>query len=101
MRTMSSMEGRIRVFVVILAIVVGSAILHAADNERVVLHDLHGETLSHSLIGTNPVRKLAIYLPAGYKTSTERYPVIYYLPNPLAKFDENFYRGPVRELLDR
>ena len=98
---MSSMEGRIRVFVVTLAIVLGPAILQAADNDRVVLHDLRGESLSHSLIGTNPVRKLAIYLPAGYRTSTTRYPVIYYLPNPLAKFEAEFYQGPARELLDR
>ena len=35
------------------------------------------------------------------KARSQRYPVIYYLPNPLAKFDEDFYRGQVHELLDR
>jgi hypothetical protein len=98
---MSSMEWRIRVFVAIVAIALGPAIVQAADVGRVETRELRGESLTHSLIGTNPVRKLAIYVPAGYESSTERYPVIYYLPNPLAKFDEEFYHGPARELLDR
>jgi Putative esterase len=98
---MSCMEWRIRVFAATLAIALGSANLHGADGGRVVMREIRGESLTHSLIGTNPVRKLAVYLPAGYESSTQRYPVIYYLPNPLAKFDEQFYQGPARELLDR
>src|ERR1700733_2229931 len=38
-------------------------------------------------IGVSPVRKMVIYLPPGYLTSTHRYPVIYFLPNP---FEENY-----------
>ena len=38
-------------------------------------------------MGVSPVRKMVIYLPPGYLTSTHRYPVIYFLPNP---FEENF-----------
>src|ERR1700728_2622213 len=38
-------------------------------------------------IGISPVRKMVIYLPPGYLTSTHRYPVIYFLPNP---FEENY-----------
>ena len=98
---MSSMERRIHAFVAIAAIALGPAILQAANSDRVMLRELRGESLAGSLIGTNPVRKLAIYLPAGYDTSSVRYPVIYYLPNPLAKFDEEFYRGPASELFDR
>lgn len=98
---MSCMEWRIRVSVAALAIALAPAIAHAADGGRVETRELRSESLSHSLIGTNPVRQLAVYLPAGYESSTQRYPVIYYLPNPLARFDEEFYHGPARELLDR
>ena len=98
---MSCMEWRIRVFVAALAIALGPAIVHGADGGRVVVREIRGESLTHSLIGTNPVRKLAVFLPAGYERSTQRYPVIYYLPNPLTKFDEEFYQGQARELLDR
>ena len=38
-------------------------------------------------IGVSPVRKMVIYLPPGYLTSTHRYPAIYFLPNP---FEENY-----------
>lgn len=98
---MSCMEWRTGVFAATLAIALSSANLHGADGGRVVMREMRGESLTHSLIGTNPVRKLAVYLPAGYESSTQRYPVIYYLPNPLAKFDEEFYQGPARDLLDR
>ena len=84
-----------------LALVLGPLVVHAADGGRVETRELRGESLAHSLIGTNPVRKMTVYLPAGYETSTQRYPVIYYLPNPLAQFDEAFYHGPAREMLDR
>src|SRR5229473_3177770 len=91
-----------RVFGVALAIVLGPAMLLAVDGgSQVEVRELRGESLSHSLIGTNPVRKLAVYLPAGYEGAAQRYPVIYYLPSPLAKFDEDFYRGQARGLLDR
>jgi hypothetical protein len=95
------MGWRIRASAAALAIALGPAILHGAEGGRTVLREVRGESLTHSLIGTNPVRKLAIYLPAGYESSTQRYAVIYYLPNPLAKFDEEFYEGQARKLLDR
>lgn len=98
---MSCMGCRVRVFAGALAIALGPASLHSADGGRVLMREIHGESLTHSLIGTNPVRKLAVYLPDGYEGSSQRYPVIYYLPNPLAKFDEAFYEGPARELLNR
>ena len=90
------------VFGVALAMALGSTMLLAADSgSQVVVRQLRGESLSHSLIGTDPVRKLAVYLPAGYESASQRYPAIYYLPSPIGKFDEDFYRDQVRGLLDR
>lgn len=89
------------VFRMALAAALGPAMLLAADSgSQVVVRQLRGESLSHSLIGTDPSRKLAVYLPAGYEGTARRYPVIYYLPSP-GHFDEDFYRGQVRGLLDR
>jgi DNA-binding winged helix-turn-helix (wHTH) protein/S-formylglutathione hydrolase FrmB len=49
--------------------------------------DLALEIDTYNRIGVSPVRKMVIYLPPGYLTSTHRYPVIYFLPNP---FEENY-----------
>jgi enterochelin esterase-like enzyme len=98
---MACIGGRIRVSAAALAIMLGPAVLQGADRSQVMTREVRGESLSHSLIGTDPVRKLAVYLPAGYEGTSQRYPVIYHLPNPLAKFDEDFYHGPARDLLDR
>jgi len=53
-------------------------------------------------IGLGPVRKMVIYLPPGYHSSTRRYPVIYFLPNP---FEDNyrfdFDHRDARGLFDR
>jgi hypothetical protein len=91
-----------------LAMAVGPVMLLAPaslvaeeSGSQVLVRQLRGESLAHSLIGTDPVRRLAVYLPPGYGGSVQRYPVIYYLPNPLATFDEDFYRGQAREVLDR
>ncbi len=33
-------------------------------------------------IGVSPVRRMVVYLPPGYHSSSRRFPVIYFLPNP-------------------
>src|ERR1700732_3067099 len=38
-------------------------------------------------IGVSPVRRMVIYLPPGYHSSSRRFPVIYFLPNP---FEDNY-----------
>lgn len=98
---MSFMGYRIRVSLLSLAAALGAASLHAAENpSQVTVRELRGENLAHSLIGTNPVRKLAVYLPPDYSSSTQRYPVIYYLPSPLAEFRPAFYQQDVRGVID-
>jgi hypothetical protein len=60
----------------------GCGMLQAQSGGRFVASELRSENLAHSLIGTNPVRKVEVYLPAGYEGAHERYPVIYYLTSP-------------------
>jgi hypothetical protein len=70
-KIMSFMRYRIRVSLLSLAAALGAAPLHAAGNpSQVTIHELRGESLTHSLIGTNPVRKLAVYLPPTSSMST-------------------------------
>src|SRR5580658_7523468 len=101
---MGFMGYRIRVFaaaMVLEAALMGPGLLQAADGgSQMVMRELRGESLAHSLIGTNPVRHMAVYLPAGYEGSAKRYPVVYYLPSPLAEFKDEFYEHDVRAVLD-
>jgi S-formylglutathione hydrolase FrmB len=56
---------------------------------QVIVRELQSENIAHNKAGTDPVRKMLIYLPAGYdEASSQRYPVIYFLPNPF----EDSYR---------
>jgi len=104
---MAYMGWRIRVsgyvLAFFLAIALRPALLLALDSSRVVVRHLHGESLSHSLIGTDPVRELAVYLPPGYdESSAQRYPVIYFLPNPFEQsYRFDFDHRDAQGLLDR
>ena len=101
---MGFMGYRIRAFAVAMmlgAVLMGPGLLRGEeDGSHVVVRELRGESLTHSLIGTNPVRRLAVYLPAGYEGSARRYPVVYYLPSP-GEFKTEFYEHDVRAVLDR
>jgi enterochelin esterase-like enzyme len=55
---------------------------------RVEDRELTSKNFADSKVGILPVRKMLIYLPAGYdESSSQRYPVIYFLPNP---FDDSY-----------
>jgi len=105
---MACMGCRSRVSVCVLAFVVAIAMRPSASvaldgNSRVVLCHLRGESLSHSVVGTNPVRELAVYLPPGYdESSAQRYPVIYFLPNPFEQsYRFDFDHRDAQGLFDR
>jgi putative esterase len=73
---------------------VALAFLHAVPTfavsakSRVIVRELRSESIAKNKSGTNAVRKMLVYLPAGYDdSSSQRYPVIYFLPNP---FDESY-----------
>lgn len=70
---------------------------------QVIARELRSENIAHNKCGIDPVRKMLVYLPPGYDpSSSQRYPVIYFLPNP---FEESYrydfdYRD-AKELFDR
>jgi esterase/lipase superfamily enzyme len=60
----------------------------ASIKSQVISRELRSENIAHNKIGIDPVRKMLVYLPPGYDlSSSERYPVIYFLPNP---FEESY-----------
>jgi enterochelin esterase-like enzyme len=73
----------------------------AFDNGSVVEREIHAESLRHSKIGTDSLRRLAVYLPSGYAMSHQRYPVIYMLPNPIGDFREDFTRHSAAKVFDQ
>src|ERR1700687_2204885 len=55
---------------------------------QIIVRELRSENIANNKAGTDPVRKMLVYLPAVYDASSQRYPVIYFLPNPF----EDSYR---------
>jgi hypothetical protein len=54
---------------------------------RIVDRQIASTNFADNKIGVSPVRRMVVYLPPGYDSSTHRYPVIYFLPNP---FEDNY-----------
>src|SRR3984885_3852493 len=61
--------------------------LAQATQGLIVDRQITSTNFADNKIGISPVRKMVIYLPRGYNSSTRRYPVIYFLPNP---FEDNY-----------
>jgi hypothetical protein len=92
-----------------LAIALGFACLSALPafsdpaKSQVVGRELLSKDIAQNKIGTDPVREMAVYLPAGYdERSAQRYPVIYFLPNPFEEsYRFDFDHRDARGLFDR
>jgi hypothetical protein len=68
---------------------------------RLEFRDLRSENFHDAKIGMSPVRRMVVYLPPGYDASSQRYPVIYFLPNPLDSYRADFDKRGAQSLLDR
>ncbi len=79
----------------------GTSAYAASTGSQVVSRELRSEGLAHSKIGTSPLRKMVVYLPAGYEASAQRYPVIYYCANSLDGFRYVFDQNHAQDLFDR
>ena len=99
---------RIRIALGVVGVVVFAALnvapsFAAASESQLASRELRSENIAHNKTGTDPVRKMLVYLPAGYdESSSQRYPVVYFLPNPFEdsyRFD--FDRRDAQGLFDR
>lgn len=73
----------------------------ATADSQLLTRVIAAKSLAQTRIGTDPNRSLLVYLPAGHDGSSERYPVIYYLPNALDGFRVDFDKHDARALFDR
>src|SRR3984893_13146118 len=58
-----------------------------AARGQVIEREIQSKSFAENKIGTNPVRKVVVYLPPAYNESARRFPVIYFLASP---FDRSF-----------
>jgi hypothetical protein len=70
---------------------------------QLISRTIRSENIAKNKVGTDPARSLLVYLPAGYRASSpQRYPVIYFLPNPFqAGYRYDFDHRDARSLFDR
>ena len=73
----------------------------AAAQSQVLTRELHSQNFGHTSIGTSPIRKMTVYLPAGYGASTTRYPVIYFLPYASDGYRGTFEQRHAQALFDQ
>lgn len=67
-----------------------------SDEGTIMIDSLYSERLENEF-GEKPTRALAIYLPPGYESSTDRYPVIYFLHGFLGN---HLVANYMKEILD-
>src|ERR1700761_1679320 len=102
--SMKSMRRRLRLFLGVVAammftLVSASPVHGQSAKSQFVSREIRSNSLAQSKVGTNPLRKMEVYLPAGYADSNKRYAVIYYLPSP-GGFTTEFFEKTVKPLLD-
>ena len=99
---MRFMGCRIRVFAAALVIgLIPMSLCGSTSGSQVVDREITSKNFAANKIGVSAVRKLVVYLPAGYDSSSMRYPVIYYLPNPMGNYRVDFDQHHAQELFDR
>jgi S-formylglutathione hydrolase FrmB len=72
----------------------------ATAESQLVSREIASVNFARNKIGTNPVRKMVVYLPPGYGDGSRHYPVIYFLPNPLASYSDPFNQDHAEALFD-
>lgn len=87
--------------VVALASLIVTPPAAASTTSQVVSREIHSANFSQSKIGTSPIRKMVVYLPAGYDDSAKRYPVIYFFPDAFAGYRSPFDHKDAQGIFDR
>lgn len=68
---------------------------------QLVAREIQSKSFAASKVGVSPVRKLVVYLPAGYDEETNRYPVVYFFPSPFEGYRKLFDSDGAEGLFDR
>jgi Putative esterase len=90
-------------FALILACLTSASALGASPKSQLIVRELHSNAIAHNKIGIDPQRRFLVYLPPDYdESSPQRYPVIYFLPNPFQDNDRfDFDHHDAQNLFDR
>ena len=98
----SSMTRRLAT-VCVVTLFLGASAFAASVKSQLVERELRSKHIAQNKTGTDPVRKMLVYLPAGYdESSSQRYPVIYFLPNPFeASYRFDFDHRDAQNLFDK
>jgi hypothetical protein len=89
------------VIVIALASLSVTSLQAMSAQSKVVSREIHSANFAQSKIATSPIRKMVVYLPAGYDDSSRRYPVIYFLPDAFASYRDLFDHKDAQSLFDR
>jgi len=81
-------------------VLIGQIVLAQYPSGKIVVHRLYSAALENQG-GENPTRRVSIYLPPGYESSEDRYPVIYYLHGFTASDSSQIARNHIDKLLDK
>ena len=74
----------------------------AESSSQIVSGEISSKNFAQNKIGISPVRKLVVYLPAGYDQSQQHYPVIYFFPSPSdGSYDSHFKKSDAQDIFDR
>ena len=102
------------IFALSLAFLNAGVTSAASMKSHVIARELLSKNIAQNKIGVDPTRKILVYLPAGYdESSSQRYPVLYFLPNPFEEsyrydfdhrnaqglFDQAIANGVIREFI--
>jgi pimeloyl-ACP methyl ester carboxylesterase len=95
---------RIAPCIVVFLLLAAGPLFGESAKGHVVDRQLRSENIAHNKIGSDPVRKMVIYLPPGYDEPAQhnvRYPVIYFLPTPEASYRAAFDHEAAQRLFDQ
>jgi enterochelin esterase-like enzyme len=81
--------------------VMAASIPAASSPSRILSSEIHSAQFSQSKIGTDPIRKMVVYLPPGYDDSALRFPVIYFVANSFGSYRDPFDRNHAQGVFDR
>ena len=98
---MISVRMRLVAFFVAFTSLSAAPLLADGVKSQVVSRELRSEKFAGNKIGTSPVRKMVVYLPAGYDSAVTHYPVIYFLANPFSSYRADFDERDAQGLFDR
>jgi len=94
---------RIQGLLIACALAALSAVSSSGESAKsqIVDRELNSRNFADNRVGTSPVRKMTVYLPAGYDRSAQHYPVIYFLPTPFESYRVPFDKRNAQGLFDR